>query len=400
MPPSTAGREARRYFSNGRGEVFSDKRPKTEYATFAMRPHFLLRLTLLVLALATTGCGGFVARRMAQSPNTYPQWFGGLARVELAFDQNFLTNFPARFADVGPPAARLRYRVIEPADYQFHVSSTNRVKHGREHFVFKFDTTLPGRSNVWTTAPRGTVVLLHGYGLAEFAMAPWAMRLAEDGWRCVLVDLRGHGKSTGRRIYYGAREAQDMKQLLDALERDGQLAAPVAAIGESYGAAVALRWKGIDPRVGNVVAIAPYAELSNAVMNICHEYAKWLPAGLVNAGLKQLPPLLDVTPAELDTTTALARHSVAALFMAGAEDRVAPPTEVRRLYEQAAPGSELVVVADATHEAVPYYFDELIPPILTWLHGQNVGLKAEVRNQNENAKAYFPPLPFSETPRR
>jgi cephalosporin-C deacetylase-like acetyl esterase len=42
----------------------------------------------------------------------------------------------------------------------------------------------------------------------------------------------------------------------------------VAVIGESYGAALALRWKTMDPRVGNVVAIAPYVVLSNAVLNM------------------------------------------------------------------------------------------------------------------------------------
>jgi pimeloyl-ACP methyl ester carboxylesterase len=85
--------------------------------------------------------------------------------------------------------------------------------------------------------------------------------LAQEGWRCVLVDLRGHGKSTGRRIYFGVQEARDLSQLLDELARDGQLARPVATLGESYGAALALRWKGLDPRVGPVVAIAPCAVL-------------------------------------------------------------------------------------------------------------------------------------------
>ena len=77
-------------------------------------------------------------------------------------------------------------------------------------------------------------------------MAPWAVRLAEDGWRCVLVDLRGHGKTNGRRIYFGVQEARDLGQLLDRLARDGELAGPVAVVGESYGAALALRWKGED----------------------------------------------------------------------------------------------------------------------------------------------------------
>ncbi len=40
-----------------------------------------------------------------------------------------LTNAPVRFADVGPPAARLHYRVVEPADYHLKVIATNWVEH-------------------------------------------------------------------------------------------------------------------------------------------------------------------------------------------------------------------------------------------------------------------------------
>ena len=211
------------------------------------------------------------------------------------------------------------------------------------------------------------VVLLHGYGLAEFAMVPWALRLAEEGWRSVLVDLRGHGQSTGREVYYGLQETRDLSQLLDAVSGHGRLTHPVAVLGESYGAALALRWKACEPRLSAAVAIAPYAVLSNAVLNLCHDNARWLPASLVRAGLRRLPELLQVTPDELDTTTAVARTPVGALLVAGAEDRVMPVADVRALYELCAPGSEFVVVPRATHEALPYFFDDLVPPVLGWL---------------------------------
>src|SRR5437773_11434772 len=325
-----------------------------------MRSKLFALLLLLVPVLGTAGCGGFFARRMAQAPNTYPAWLAPKAQVELAFSWKSLTNFPAQIVVVGPPPARLSYRVVEPADYRLAISATNWLERGRKRFRFSLDATLPGRTNAWTPSPRGTVLLLHGYGEAQFAMAPWALRLAEEGWRCVLVDLRGHGKSTGQRIYFGVQEARDLSQLLDALARDGQLARPVAAMGESYGAALALRWKTDEQRVDSVVAIAPYAVLSNAVLNIRHEYAHWFPQGLVKAGLKSLPSVLKVNPTELDTTTVLARRPVAALFVAGGEDKIVPVSDVRKLYEESATGSEWIVVPGATHEAGPYFFEDLV----------------------------------------
>jgi pimeloyl-ACP methyl ester carboxylesterase len=322
---------------------------------------------LAVVAINTTGCGTFVARRIAQAPNSYPTWFAPKARVELGYTANFLTNFPVHYVEVGPPLARLRYRIVDPADYHLKVTSTNWLEHGQEEFDFEFHADVPGRSNAWTGSARGTVVLLHGYGVAQFAMAPWALRLAEEGWRCVLLDLRGHGKSTGRRIYFGVQEARDLSQLLDELKRKGQLREPVAAMGESYGAALALRWKADEARVRSVVAIAPYAELATAVVNIGRDYAGWVPSGLLRAGLRKLPSLLDLPPGELDTTTVLARSPVEALFVAGTEDKVTSVADVERLEMLAAPGSKMIIVPQATHEAVTYFFDALAGPVATWL---------------------------------
>jgi len=332
-------------------------------------PYWLL-LGVLV-GLSTTGCGTYMAHRLAQAPNTYPDWFAPEAPVLLGFSSKFLTNFPKQFVEVGPPDATLCYRIVEPADYQLEVAATNWLEHGRTETEFDFHANLPGPTNRWTAAPRGTVVLLHGYGLAQFSMAPWALRLAGEGWRCVLVDLRGHGKSTGKQIYYGIHEARDLSRLLDQLGRDGRLKEPVAAMGESYGAVMALRWAMMDPRVGPVVAIAPYASLSNAVMNLREEYADWMPTFILRAGLKKLPGVLGVPAGELDTTTALTRKPIRAFFVAGGKDKIMPEAEVEQLQKMAAPGSELQQVPDATHETVTYQMADLTPPVLAWLASQN-----------------------------
>lgn len=328
----------------------------------------IVRLLLfIVLALTVSGCGSFVARSITRSPNRYPTWFSCEAPVGLAFSPKLLTNFVAHYVNISSPPARLCYRIIEPADYHFRVSSTNWMKGGEKQYMFTFRATVPGKTNHWTESPRGTVILLHGYGEAQFAMLPWGLRLAEDGWRCVLVDLRGHGESTGKRIYFTVEETNDMSHLLDNLERDEKVAEPVSLMGESYGAVLALRWKTVDPRVGSIVAIAPYASLSNAVLNIRAEYTPVIPKVMVKAGIKKLPSLLKIPANEFDTTTVLRRRPVKALFIAGGEDDIAPPAVVKKVYSLAAPGSKFIVVPDATHEALTYYFKDLLPEVLPWL---------------------------------
>jgi len=288
----------------------------------------------------------------------------------LDYNPKLLTNFTAHYIDVGPPAARLCYRIVKPADYRVKITATNWLEGGQKKFLFSFKATLPGPATNLPTASRGTVILLHGYGLAQFSMLPWALCLAQDGWRCVLVDLRGHGRSTGRRIYFGCRETNDLSLLLDTLSRDHQFKGSVDIVGESYGAALALRWKTVDPRVHSIVAIAPYASLSNAVMNICGDYANWMPRFVLRSGLRDLPSLLQVSPEELDTTTVLKRHPVTALFVAGADDNIAPAGDVERLCSLASPGSQFIVVPNATHEALTYYFNDLLSPVVAWLAGE------------------------------
>jgi len=332
-----------------------------------VKRRWIFLTSLCALMFLISGCGTFMAHRMVQAPNTYPDWFAPEAPVLLGFPANLFSNFTRQYVSVGPPEARLCYRVIEPADYRLTVSATNSFAHGKKQTDFEFHAEVPGRTNVWTSKPKGTVVLLHGYALAQFSMMPWALELAQEGWRCVLVDLRGHGRSTGKKIYYGVREPSDLSQLLDQLANNGQLPAPVAVMGESYGASMALRWSATDRRIGTVIAITPYAGLSNAVMNLRSEYAGWVPKAFIKAGLKQLPGLLKTTPASLDTTSVLLAHSERVLFVAADGDKITPPNEVQKLFTLAAPGSKLIRVPDSTHETVTYHFVELVPPVLDWL---------------------------------
>lgn len=173
-----------------------------------MRVRILSLASALAVVVLGTGCGTYMARRLAQAPNTYPDWLSPSAPVELGFGSNYLAHFPAQYVDVGPPPARLRYRVIEPRDYRVESTATNWLKQGERHFRFTFHAKVPGEATTHTPSPRGTVVLLPSYGSSQTILTPWGLRLAQAGWQSVLVDLRGHGKSTGQRIYFGARESR------------------------------------------------------------------------------------------------------------------------------------------------------------------------------------------------
>ncbi len=341
-------------------------------------------MLLPLLLLCASGCGGFAARRIAQAPNTYPQWFAPKAPVTLEFSEKMLTAFTNQYLQVDSPVARIRYRIIPPADYQFRWTNRLDEGHGQLDLHFTADgARLPNGKNYAPRAERGTVLLLHGYGVSGFEMLPWAFLLAKEGWRCVLVDLRGHGKSTGKRIYFGVQEVRDLSTLLDKLEQTSDLTKPIAVVGHSYGAALALRWRITDPRVGRVVAISPYADLSSAVLRMRQQYASWFPKSFIEAGLRKLPELLGVNPSDLNPSRWIQKKPETSLFIAGGADKIAPVEDIDRLYKLSGPGNQLLIIPNAAHEPLPFYLDVLEAPIIQWLDQERVPQNLPARSTTQ-----------------
>jgi len=325
---------------------------------------------LVLCALLLGGCtpSSWLARRIQQAPNTYPQFVSPRKPlVYYSFPGGMLTNLSGRSVLVGPPAATLRCLLVPPADYGFHITATNWLDDGVERHRFDFRAVVPGPTNAFTAAPRGTLFLLHGYGVNATTMLSWALALAGDGWRCVLVDLRGHGRSGGDKVFFGAVESRDLEQLADALAARGELTPPVAVLGASYGGAVALKWAGEDPRVAEVLALTPYAELEPAILAIRDRYARWLPRRWARRAAARLPRLAGVAPGGLDPARWLAERPVRALFIATDGDPIAPPEAVKRLHGLARPGSEYRHLTNGIHETAPFQFGELLPEVRGWL---------------------------------
>ena len=88
-------------------------------------------------------------------------------------------------------------------------------------------------------------------------MLPAARKLARDGYRVVLVDLRGCGRSSGEWISWGGIEIHDMSQLLDELHRRGLADDRVGVVGFSYGGSLGIQLAAVDRRVKAVVALRP-----------------------------------------------------------------------------------------------------------------------------------------------
>jgi len=204
--------------------------------------------------------------------------------------------------------------------------------------------------------PRGTVVLLHGVRLDKHSMVPLATALVDHGYRSVLIDLRGHGRSTGDYLTYGLNESRDVSQVLDALEVNGTRLGPVGALGFSYGGATALFVAERDPRVRAVVAVSTFASLRGVV----RDYVRWqaprfepvVPNVWLDTGVDLGARWAGFDADAASPAAAASRSNAALLLLHGADDPQVSADNARIIERAAGGRAELVLLSGQTHASV------------------------------------------------
>ena len=264
--------------------------------------------------------------------------------------------------------------VVEPGDYGAIMVSKISPRHPSHKgdtltnlFTFAFNfSRLPIKPKLETNHIRGTVFLLHGYGLTKELMLPWAMILAQAGYRTVLMDLRGHGHSTGDRIYFGRIERTDLVQCLDALEQRRVCAGPVGVLGISYGAVIALQWAAVDPRVQSVTAISPYSDPGTGMLEYLKTYAPELSAGKDQKAAGMVARRLAAEWPDLTTVAAVRGLKQPVLFVRGGHDELCSGEELSRLLAAAPTGSEVKEVPLANHLVAGMCISQLAGSVTNW----------------------------------
>jgi pimeloyl-ACP methyl ester carboxylesterase len=201
--------------------------------------------------------------------------------------------------------------------------------------------------------PAATVFVLHGIRDRKESMLGWARGLASEGYRAVLVDGRGHGRSSGELLTYGVQEARDLTQVLDALSRDGLVAGRVAAMGVSYGAATAIEWAGVEPRIAAVVAVAPFASLRAVVPGyvrlILPGIGALVPGFFVDRTITRAGTIAGFDPDAASPLDAVTHTRAPVLLIHGRADANIPPDQSEAIHARAPDHSELVLVDGEDH---------------------------------------------------
>ena len=204
---------------------------------------------------------------------------------------------------------------------------------------------------------KGTVVLLHGVRMDKRSLAAMGAALATDGYRAVLVDLRGHGESSGHYLTYGSVEVRDISSVLDALSARGLTLGCTGVYGFSYGAAVALELSARDRRVNAVVAVASFSTLRDVVNDYRHKYLpaalSIIPSAWFQGAVDEAGRMAQFDPDRIAPLRAVSRSTAALLLIHGAADTQVPIRHSQALLRAAPSNARLVTVAGAEHAAMP-----------------------------------------------
>lgn len=117
---------------------------------------------------------------------------------------------------------------------------------------------VPAANGVGPEGP--TIVLVHGFAANKSDIIGYAAGL-HDSFNLVALDLRNGGRSTGTQTTYGVREQDDLRAVIDWVERD-KGATWIGVLGNSMGAATAITEARTDPRVQALALDSMHTRLS------------------------------------------------------------------------------------------------------------------------------------------
>jgi len=329
------------------------------------------RLLFALPAILLAGCvSTMLAQQVVAPPNK-----SGIKPI--FWDSPVVARGPVAYAEtwkihMAEPPADIAVASVEPGDYGLQYDLRMSYPEGRVPNIDSFNAYWRPATKVVrrTEPPLGTIVLIHGYLMDKRFLVPWAVELAQAGYRCALVDLRGHGESTGQHIGFGAFEARDISAVIDDLGRRGWDVSHVGLFGVSYGASVALLTAGRDVRVRRVVAFEPFSSAERAVPELMRAVFTKQSKGITDAQFAAAhvkeARIAGFRWSDADIPAALAHTTAPVLFLHGEADHWLSPEHSRALAKVAPPGSELVIEPRDNHVTLPLQIKPLEQRVIDW----------------------------------
>ncbi|MBQ7888142.1 MAG: alpha/beta hydrolase [Erysipelotrichaceae bacterium] len=210
------------------------------------------------------------------------------------------------------------------------------------------DTRLFGQKIMTHPASKKWVILVHGWKADHRSMALCARVFDTKGYNCLLVDLRGHGKTEGDYCTMGWTDRLDLICWINMLTvmHPG---CEIVLYGRSMGATACMNATGekLGPEVKACISDCGF---SNAEKQSMYMLQRKKNLKFFALGMKLVSKLhLKFSLKKADTCEQLKKSNVPTLFIHGEKDQVVPFNTVFENYYACSAEKELYTVHDAKH---------------------------------------------------
>lgn len=218
--------------------------------------------------------------------------------------------------------------------------------------------------------PGQCIILVHGRNASKQnaisgKLPELAGKLTQEGYAVLMIDMRGHGESEGKRYTYGEHERRDVLGGVDFLLDKGFEPGKIAVMGISLGGAASVGAAAVEEAIGALILDSTFADLIELVEpNWVNEsrlpmfflggaYIMW--RIFYGFDLKKIKPVEDIK--RVPPRPILIMHS--------SSDEMIEETHAHQMAE-AVPSAKLVIFEDCDHaelyrDAPEKYLDSVIP---------------------------------------
>lgn len=213
---------------------------------------------------------------------------------------------------------------------------------------------------------QGTYLLIHGFRTNKESLFFIAEALRFHGHNVVLVDLFGHGDSSGRFSFSGEPDAIVISELIDSLQIQG----PLHVLGMSMGGTTSIHLAMRRDDIRSVTLLAPMWEFVDAFVDAGRAYtrtAHLVPQSQLQRGAEYALAEAGTDAADTAVVQRLGSLDIPVLVMASADDRISPLAKLKTLANDQVTVHE---VAPRTHHGMILWDSEDVKVWHRWLQRQ------------------------------